>query len=140
VSLAKEGSDAALPLVASDRPWAVDGVELKSLERVDLDGDAQPEVKVVWRSIGTPRAALGSWHRDLVTVLDGRSGALRLHVETGSAGGASERHCTGTLTFQSAGAILVQQCQLGACVLGGARPGECEAGPETLTQRVLWID
>ena len=134
----KDRSEVPLPVVPDDRPWAVDGVELHALSVVDLDGDGHLEVKVEWRSSGTPRPALGSWHRDLTTVVDGRTGAVRMHVETGAFGGASEQHCEGQLTFQPTGATLEQRCQLRACVVGGARPEECAGGPERRTQTIAY--
>ncbi|HCH66657.1 MAG: hypothetical protein CL927_03040 [Deltaproteobacteria bacterium] len=129
-----------LPVVPEDRPWAVDGVALHALSVVDLDGDGRAEVKVEWRATGTPRPALGSWYRELTTVVDGQTGLVRMHVETGAFGGASETHCEGTLTFQPTGAILEQHCQLRACLVGGARPGECAGGPEHRTRAVVYSE
>lgn len=129
----------ALPTVTQDPPWSVDGVALKALLLVDLDGDTKPELRVDWRSVGVPRAAVGSWHRDFTTVLDPSTGALRLNVETGSFGGASEVHCAGTLVFDATGATLERQCQLNACRVGGAMPGECEEGPTEETRRLVWL-
>ena len=128
-----------LPTAADDPPWAIDGISLHALKMVDLDGDGQAELRVDWRSSGIPRAALGSWHRDFTTVVDIRTGQLRLHVETGAFGGASETHCAGTLSFTATGASLDQQCQLRACVVGGARAGECEAGPQKRTRTISWM-
>jgi hypothetical protein len=133
------GSVLVLPTVPDDPPWEVDGVALHKLTLVDLDSDAKPELKVEWRAISKPRAAVGSWHRDLTTIVDTRAVAVRMHVETGSFGGASEMHCAGTLTFQSDAATLNQGCQLRACMVGGALPGECETGPKQQTHRVTWM-
>ena len=129
-----------LPVVPDDQPWAVDGVVLHALSVVDVDGDGLAEVKVEWRSSGAPRPALGPWHRELTTVVDSQTGAVRMHVETGAFGGASERHCEGHLRVQSTGVVLEQWCQLRACIVGGARPGECASGPERRTRMVADIE
>lgn len=136
---AGKGAVLVLPTVPNDPPWEVDGIALHTLTLVDLDQDAKPELKVEWRAISKPRAAVGSWHRDLTTVVDPRTVALRMHVETGSFGGSSEPYCAGTLTFQRADATLRQRCQLRACMVGEALPEECVNPPKETTTPVMWV-
>ena len=131
--------DVVLPIDPADPPWAIDGVELVALTAVDLDGDGTPELRADWRSVGVPRAAVGSWVRVLTTVVDMASSAVRLHVETGHYGGASEEHCAGSIAFSPTGVMLEQQCQLKACIVGGATPEECAGGPVAQTRHIDWV-
>ena len=82
---------------------------------------------------------MGSWHRDFTTIVDPRSGALRLHVEIGFFGGASEMRCTGGIRFKGTHPSVHQSCQLRACLDGGARVGECTAGPQHTVRALAWM-
>jgi hypothetical protein len=129
----------ALPIVPNDRPWAIEGIELEAILEVDLTGDGRSELRVDWRSIGAPRAALGSFVRTFATVVDPASRQILLNVEVGHLGGDSEEHCAGTLAFGRESAVLEQTCQLKACLRGHASPEECAGGPK-VTRRTLPLE
>lgn len=134
-----DGTLASPVVLAAPAPgWVVDGIELEKLSLVDVNGDGIEELRVDWTHQTTPRAALGSVRRLMVTVVSTTSGGEWATEMVSQWGASVERRCLGEVKLDAAGLHVTQKCGEAGC-LDGIVPAERCGEPESVVVRsVVW--